>query len=194
MKYVQNIFASRKLERLTSSYYSFYTSAFKKRDPLIDSKLEEWIRFDEDYYYIPEYRGTIQQYLHYLAIKNNKNTDLSNLIILADEQLKGNTKEIALFDLVLLAVRSGNVKTEDVFAKYMTYAPNGFLKEYVEQSFKSQILAKRLGVGTPCEWRAHEQRVKLLFHMCAVGCRPPRRNLRGDDFKLFKEVIERRDK
>lgn len=147
---VQKAFQTKRLERLISPYYSFYSGVFKKRDNLIDNTLEEWIKLnEEEYFYHPEYRGTIQQYLHYWALNNHKQTDISTLIILANQLLKGNVKEIALYDLIRYAAITGQDKVAIVtaFTDYLKYASDGFLKEYVIKSFQPQILAKRLGIG-----------------------------------------------
>lgn len=145
--YIETIFYFKRFAQLISPYYSLYESTLKKEEKLIDSKLEEWMRFNEDNYYIIEYRSVIQQYLHFLAKKGDRKTDVYNLITLADEKLKGNTREVALFDLILVAIRNGNTDIDNILTKYMEYASDGFMKDYVIKSFKPQIMAKSVGVG-----------------------------------------------
>ncbi len=145
---VEKIFYYKRLSHLMSPYYSIYNGTFKKRENLIDNKIDEWIKFDEEIYFNHDYRGAILGYLYYFAVTNNEKPNLEYLMTLANQKLKNKTKEVALYDLLLLAVRTGNEKTEEILSLYVKYAAEGFIKDYAVKSYKPLIDTKHLGVGS----------------------------------------------
>lgn len=141
------LFQHRRLSFLMSGYYSVYRGVLKKREVLIDKKIEEWLKLDEQFFYLGEQRSCVQQYLYYWALKNKQPTDATSLMSLAHQLLKGNIREMAMYDLVRSTVVLGQENTTSTLSEYLKYASDGFLKEYFIKNFQPQILAKRLGVN-----------------------------------------------
>lgn len=146
ISYVEQLVQLKRLIHLVSPYYSFNTGSFKKPDSLIINKFKELIILEDNNCHIPEYRSIIQQYIYYLAQKDNLKTDISSLMKIVHNQLKGRTKEIALFDLLAFANSQNNLKS-DIFSRYLQYSSDEYLQDYALKNYKPLVDAKLSGLG-----------------------------------------------
>ncbi|RDB03969.1 hypothetical protein DVG78_20525, partial [Runella aurantiaca] len=137
---IQNSFYYQSLSNITFPYYSPYVTSRKKEDSLIVKKMFELIKMDEAFYYHPEYRSSILNYVVFLA-KQERPTDWGKLYNTVLNNLTGNTKEILLFDILRLAFKENQSLAFPIYQSYLNDASHPVFKSYAIQNYQPQLEA-----------------------------------------------------
>ena len=135
---LRSTFYYQALSTITFSYFSPYASTKKQADTLITSKFRELIKMDETFYFQPEYRSTLLNYIVFLSNEPSK-INWVNLYTIALNHLKGNTKEVLLFDILRLAFQENQQLAYPIFQLYLHDTNHPVFKKYVIDNFQPQF-------------------------------------------------------
>lgn len=135
---IQSSFYYQSLSNISFPYYSPYIMSQKKEDSLIIKKILELVKVDEIFYFQPEYRSSILNYVVFMT-KGKINNDWKGIYNTIVDKLDGNTKEVLLFDVLRLAFKENQELALPIYESYLKDATHPVFKKYVIQNYQPQF-------------------------------------------------------
>ncbi|MEZ0610246.1 TlpA family protein disulfide reductase [Fibrella sp. WM1] len=156
--YLSASFYYKRLADLVGHYFSPWRQSKQAVPPptaipAVTEALEAGFRVDEDHFYLFEYRAAALNYLTYLAGKGQADVqpDVFRLFQTGVSRFSGQTRDIALFDLLKIASKDNHDSLAVMVNQFMALSTNPALRSFVSEGLatKTDLLARNRTVPNP---------------------------------------------
>ncbi|CCH01522.1 hypothetical protein FAES_3515 [Fibrella aestuarina BUZ 2] len=144
--YLRASFYYTRFEELTGNYFSPWRQSKQAVPPptaipAVTEALEAGFRVDDDHFYLFEYRAAALNYLTYLAGKGRADaqSDVFQLFQTGVSRFSGQTRDIALFDLLTIASKDSHDSLAVMVNQFMALSANPALRSYVSEGLASKV-------------------------------------------------------